>query len=138
MNQPFDVKFGMIKKIEASIPWRHLTSQSITANVEGIYLILSPNSTVKTTEKFLEEKIEEIKSQIKKGVDNLKDNLEEKEDGYFAGLITKIINNLSIDVKDIHIRIESKNSAQVTNFSCGLCLKEASFYTTNDNWEREY
>lgn len=66
---------------------------------------------METNENFLKKKIKEIKGQIKKGIENLKSDLEEKEDGYFSGLITKIINNLSIDLKDIHIRIEAKNSA---------------------------
>jgi vacuolar protein sorting-associated protein 13A/C len=50
--------------------------------------------------------------------------------------LTKIVDNVQLTVKNIHIRYEDEFSAGAgSNFSFGLTLKEFSANTTNQNWQ---
>ena len=56
-----------------------------------------------------------------------------------AGLITKIVDNLQINVQNMHIRIENDDMIEPDNsFSIGITLQEIDLYTTDENWERTY
>ncbi len=54
-------------------------------------------------------------------------------------LVTKIVDNLQINVKDIHVRIEHQDNIEIENsFSLGITLQEIDLYTTDDQWNRVY
>ena len=56
-----------------------------------------------------------------------------------AGLVTKIIDNLQISLKDLHVRIEHEDCAEPDNsFSIGYTLQGIDLYTTDENWQRVY
>lgn len=56
-----------------------------------------------------------------------------------AGLITKIVDNLQINLQNMHIRIENDDMIEPDNsFSIGITLQEIDLYTTDENWERTY
>jgi vacuolar protein sorting-associated protein 13A/C len=52
----------------------------------------------------------------------------EDSEGYFSGLVMKIIDNLQVTIKDIHIRYED----QIYNeYSFGATLEELKIFTVN-------
>ena len=56
-----------------------------------------------------------------------------------SSLITKIVDNLQINLKDIHVRIENEDTLEPENsFSLGITLQEIDLYTTDANWKRVY
>ena len=76
---------------------------------------------------FTEEVIEKLKS----------DGKEKKEDGYLDRLGSKIVDNIQIHVKNIHIRFE--DSINYSSFySMGFTLTELSMFTCNEEWKEDY
>lgn len=53
--------------------------------------------------------------------------------------MTKIVDNLQINLQDLHLRIEHEDTIQTENsFSLGITLQEIDLFTTDQNWERIY
>ena len=52
-----------------------------------------------------------------------------------GGMITRIIDNLQVTIRDIHIRIENKDEVDETrSFSLGIVLRGADLFTTDEKW----
>lgn len=57
----------------------------------------------------------------------------EKEAGMLSGLITKIIDNLQVSLKRIHVRVESQDPSDKNNdFSLGISLQSVEVFTVAD------
>lgn len=62
-----------------------------------------------------------------------------KEAGMTAGLITKIVDNIQVQLKNLHLRVENEDTIEPDNsFSLGITLQEIDLYTTDENWQRIY
>ena len=62
-----------------------------------------------------------------------------KEQGMTASMITRIVDNLQVSLKNLHIRVEREDVITPQNsFSLGITLQEIDLYTTDANWERIY
>jgi len=56
-----------------------------------------------------------------------------------ASLITKIVDNLQISLKNLHVRVENEDIIEPDNsFSLGITLQEIDLYTTDEHWKRIY
>lgn len=64
----------------------------------------------------------------------LDDAKEEKKDTFTEKLVTQIIKNLQVTIKDIHLRYEDNFSDPRNPFSLGFTLHNLSFQTTNEKW----
>ena len=56
-----------------------------------------------------------------------------------ASLVTRIIDNLQVTVRNVHVRIENKDTSEVArNFSLGVTLGAVDLFTTDEDWQRCY
>lgn len=62
----------------------------------------------------------------------------DENQGYFSKLAMKVLDNISVSIKDIHVRFEDHFSTLDQSYSFGLVLKRLEIQTTNENWERKY
>jgi vacuolar protein sorting-associated protein 13A/C len=53
-------------------------------------------------------------------------------------LLNKIVDNIQVTVKNIHVRYEDNYSYEKNPFSLGFTLKALSINTTNGDWEPHY
>ena len=53
-------------------------------------------------------------------------------------LLTKIVDNVQITIRNIHIRYENKKTLGGLQYSMGLTLKELLINTTNPEWEPKF
>ena len=54
-------------------------------------------------------------------------------------MITKIIDNLNISLRNIHLRIENEDTNdQDATFSIGIILQSVDLYTTDANLKKTY
>lgn len=72
-----------------------------------------------------------IKETFEVLVDKIKDA--KKEDGMLDKLGKKILDNLKLQIKNIHIRFEDSNENHTYSF--GISLKSLTFGTTDKNWK---
>jgi vacuolar protein sorting-associated protein 13A/C len=79
-----------------------------------------------------------LKKYIKETFEAIADKIKEskKEDGMLDKLGKKIIDNLKMQIKNIHIRFEEANQEHIYSF--GLALKSLTFGTTDKNWNPIY
>ena len=67
---------------------------------------------------------------------NQKGNSTEKQNGYWDGLFLKILDNLQVKFKTVHIRIESPFDNNHT--SLGVSLEEMFLVNTNEFWQEKF
>jgi hypothetical protein len=64
--------------------------------------------------------------------------LKNAANGSMSSLVSKIIDNIQIDIKNIYIRMEDSISNTSLPWCFGATLGSISIYTTNDSWERDF
>ena len=143
IKQPITIKAGTLGKLEIS-GLKNMTTKPVAVVIEDIYLILGPNSSVEWTEEdeansvastkrgLLDERMEDAKNA---------EAAEKKanEDLSWAEKFTaKIVDNLQLDVKRIHIRYEDATTCPGSTFAIGLTLKSLSVFSTDNKWKRQF
>lgn len=63
---------------------------------------------------------------------------ETTDDTFVSSLVSKIIDNLQVVIKNIHIRFEDKISHAGAPFSLGLTLSNLSAVSTDSNWDEAF
>ena len=57
-----------------------------------------------------------------------------ESDSFMNALVTKIIDNLQVKIKNIHVRFEDSTSHPQNPFAIGLTLSNLSAVSTNSDW----
>jgi vacuolar protein sorting-associated protein 13A/C len=143
---PVDIVHGYVETLEVVIPWASLESQPVKILLQGVYLLMTPMNISSTTkQEDLLERIEQLKSQI---LDEIEKSVERsfqanepqavKNNSYFERLSTKILDNLEIELSDVHLRIEDSVTFTSQTLSCGVTIDSFAVSTTNSNWEETF
>lgn len=128
---PLELIYGQIGFLRIQCPWRHLGSKPVIVEIKDIWLVVQPKTdsarweSVATLETSFEKKEELIREMAKALFDDLIKTAEEKkkEASMTAGLITKIVDNIQINIKDLHLRVENEDTIEIDNsFSLGITL----------------
>lgn len=145
LDLPIDVKFGYLGELTLLIPWSSLKNKPVKIIIEDVYMLCAP----RTPESYnVEEQIErELKVKLQRLADfelansskpdiNLDSN---RNESFTQSLLTKIVDNLQVTVKNIHMRYEDMNSV----FSEGPCafgisLSELSAVSTDESWNPSF
>lgn len=65
-------------------------------------------------------------------LDHFVKKVNQEKDGVMKGVLKKIINNLELKIRNIHVRFEEKR--EKTKFSFGMTLKSITFLPTDQQW----
>ncbi|KAK6464505.1 vacuolar sorting [Scheffersomyces coipomensis] len=140
---PIDVKFGHLGELTLQIPWSNLKGKPVRIIIEDVYLLASPIILQDYDEE--EDKKRELNLKFDK-LDNLETidqatkqnqsiaNDTAANETFTESLITKIIDNLQITIKNIHIRYEDDSILTEVPYSIGLTLNELSAVSTDESW----
>ena len=146
---PVDVCEGYIGELTLSIPWSNLKGKPCKVSIDNIYLIALPNGLSSDNSDDLNEEEDELRAQQVKQerLENaelllnsqtnsaLSPEDEQKNQSFSNSLITKILNNLQVVIKNIHLRFEDNHSSNLNKkFSLGVTLSEISAISTNSDW----
>lgn len=143
LKLPLNVKFGHLGELTLQIPWSNLKGKPVRVIIEDLYLLASP--TVASEFDLEEEKQREINVKRQK-LDHLSiienANIQNQElasninnnESFTESLVTKIVDNLQVTIKNIHIRYEDDSILTEDPYSVGITLKELSAVSTDDNW----
>ncbi|KIY52729.1 hypothetical protein FISHEDRAFT_63685 [Fistulina hepatica ATCC 64428] len=141
---PVDVIEGHLGKFTLSLHWMNLGNQPVEVLVEDVYLLVVPS------EVDIDPEEEEARTQAAKAdrLENAEllhtDQVEQAADssqqqrGLWSSILTKIVNNLQVTVKNIHIRYEDKISVPGHPFAGGITLAGFKAVSTNENWEAAF
>ena len=154
---PFKFLFGRIKKLSLFIPWKENFSVPTEIIIESIQIVLTVTSNsnkweytdynnyenklyyllkfsnermLQLTQSFIEE-VKKLENKEQKDISS-----KEKQNSFWDGLIVKILDNLQVKFKNVHIRIEAPFDNNHT--SLGISLEEMFVVNTNEEWEEEF
>ena len=157
---PFKFLFGKIKKLSLLIPWKQNFSVPTEITIESVQIVLTVTSDsdkwdftdynnyenklyyllkfsnermLQLAESFIEET---RKMELEKTGKKQNYQQQEKQNTFWEGMVMKILDNLQVKFKNVHIRIEAPFDNNHTSF--GMSLEEMFVVNTNENWEEEF
>lgn len=143
---------GRIKKLYIKVPWNALSSKPVTCEVSGLELVISPlerdlwqqlvlkqnrfealEATIiefakQTFLDILEEERKQLAPADAKGAD---------QSGFMMNLTTKIIDNMQINITNIHVRYEDTKFFKKP-LSMGVTLQRLQIHTTDEKWKEAF
>ncbi|CUM64753.1 uncharacterized protein PRCAT00002364001 [Priceomyces carsonii] len=140
---PVDVKCGYIGELTLQIPWSNLKSKPAKVIIEDVYVLASPiilqnydlNEENAREQQLKRERLKDLETIEQAAAQNesLADDMN-KNESFTESLITKIIDNLQVTIKDIHVRYEDDSVYTETPYAIGLTLNELSAVSTDESW----
>ncbi|KAG0143880.1 hypothetical protein CROQUDRAFT_660682 [Cronartium quercuum f. sp. fusiforme G11] len=148
---PVDVVEGSIGSLVLTVPWTALGSRPVKAVIEDIYLLAVPASESKfdpeeDDRRKQASKMEKLKnaellltapSGTLASPDSTTDE-SNKNESFIAAMTNKILDNLQLRIKNVHIRYEDKMSVPGHPFAVGFTLAELSAVSTDEDWQESF
>lgn len=144
LQLPIDVLEGHVGNLILQIPYSNLKSKPVKVFIEDVFLLAGPeegHSDAGQKRREQAQKLDklalwEVSSEraVLKNAQNegaAVSETDKQNQNFTSSLITKIVENVQITIRNIHIRFEEPN----INSSVGLTLGELSAVSANSNWE---
>ncbi len=149
LELPINVHSGYLGQLTLQIPWSNLRNEPVKVIVEDVYLLIEPTNDERYNSEEEERRAQAVKQENLATLDIITKNQESAtysenhsndlaNENFQTTLITKIIDNLQIQIKNIHIRFEEFSNLTPNPFAIGIILKELSAVSTNDSWETSF
>ncbi|MBW0564410.1 hypothetical protein O181_104125, partial [Austropuccinia psidii MF-1] len=146
---PIDVVEGSIGSLVLTVPWTALGSQPVKAAIDNIYLLAIPSSKNKFDPEDDERrqkatKMEKLKnsklllSSTAGTPGNTSTEEAEKNESFVAVMTKKILDNLKLRIKNVHVCYEDKISVPGHPFLIGLTLAELSAVSTDEDFCKSF
>ncbi|EME44915.1 hypothetical protein DOTSEDRAFT_70827 [Dothistroma septosporum NZE10] len=140
---PLNVVEGHISSLILKIPWSNLRGQPVRINIEDVFLLASPKEDQEYNAEEEERRAHAVKMEKLDSAELLKERNTEgmsqaeqqKQQSFTAALTTTIIDNVQIQIKNVHIRYEDALSDPGHPFAAGITLQELSAVSTDENWK---
>ncbi|KAI9340870.1 hypothetical protein BDR26DRAFT_820276 [Obelidium mucronatum] len=143
-NLPVDVVEGFLGALTISIPWSDLKTKPVRIFIKDLYLLVNPKTETEYDEAVELERMHKAKMDRVEAAELLstKEKLpEDKQNTTFVTqLITKIVDNLQINIENIHIRYEDKSlgGSSEKQLSIGITLSRLSAESTDELWKATF
>ena len=164
-NFDLSILHGEIKTLEVTIPWTALLNSPVKVLIDGVNLQMGPLNVAALDKEETKKRVISAKMQKLKMVDRLIDypsgasggEFEKEEsvnshDGpdkarkpapharatYVQQWTSKIIDNIEITLKNVHIRYEDSQTIPNCPFSSGLTLSSFTLSTCDENWHEKF
>ncbi|KAI9788366.1 MAG: hypothetical protein M1816_006969 [Peltula sp. TS41687] len=142
LRLPVNVVEGHLGLLTLSIPWSNLKGKPVKVFIEDIYLLAAPKEESSYDEEeearrgqaLKMEKLESMEMLKERSGEGLSKEEQQKHQSFTESLVTKVVDNLQVSVKRIHLRYEDTLSAPEHPFSLGLTLGEFSAVSTDEKW----
>ena len=146
LKLPLNVVEGHLGALTLKIPWSNLRGQPVQVYIEDVFVLAAPKEDAEWDDDEEERRRQAVKIEKLDSAELLKERNQEglsqeeqqKNQSFTDSLVTKIVDNLQITVKNIHIRYEDSISAPGHPFALGLTLDEFSAISTDGEWKPTY
>lgn len=143
LKLPINVVEGHLGELTLVIPWSNLRGAPVKIFIEDVFLLASPKEEAQYNEEEEERRKQRIKMEKLDSAELLKERSQEglsqeeqkKSQSFTESLVTKIVDNLQVTVKNIHVRYEDSISAPGHPFALGVTLEEFSAISTDGEWK---
>ncbi|GAB1518861.1 Vacuolar protein sorting-associated protein 13 [Rhizoctonia solani] len=141
---PVDVLEGYVGTFTLTIPWQNITGRPVEVYIEDVYLLAVPaaestfdpaedeeRKQATKQERLNAAEIVRVRGQM---ADASTTNDSQQHQGLIESITGRIVNNVQITVKNIHIRYEDSISAPGHPFSAGITLAGFTANSVDENW----
>ncbi|KAI0196929.1 hypothetical protein F4808DRAFT_439325, partial [Astrocystis sublimbata] len=143
LKLPINVVEGHLGQLTIVIPWSNLRGAPVKVFIEDVYLLASPREEAaydpeeedRRKQRIKMEKLDSAELLKERNQEGLSQEEQKKSQSFTESLVTKIVDNLQVTVKNIHVRYEDSISAPGHPFSLGLTLEEFSAVSTDGQWK---
>ncbi|KAK2733181.1 hypothetical protein FQN57_002273 [Myotisia sp. PD_48] len=142
LHLPLNVVEGHLGQLTLSIPWSNLRGKPVKINIEDVFLLAAPkaDSSFDPEEESRREhtikmdKLESAELIKDSNSDGLSQEEQLKNQSFTQSLVTAIVTNLQVTIKNVHFRYEDGIAVPGHPFALGLTIKELSAVSTDSNW----
>ncbi|KAI1407326.1 vacuolar protein sorting-associated protein 13 [Hypoxylon sp. FL1857] len=142
LKLPINVMEGHLGELTLVIPWSNLRGAPVKVFIEDVFLLASPKEEAAYDEDEEERRRQRLKMEKLDSAELLKERSQEglsqeeqkRSQSFTESLVTKIVDNLQVTVKNIHVRYEDSISAPGHPFALGMTLAEFSAVSTDGEW----
>ncbi|OCK84928.1 vacuolar protein sorting-associated protein 13 [Lepidopterella palustris CBS 459.81] len=142
LHLPLNVVEGHLGQLTLSIPWSNLRGKPLKVNIEDVFLLAAPKEDAEYDADEEERRAHAVKMEKLDSAELLKERNTEgmsqeeqsKNQSFTASLVSAIVDNVQVSVKNIHIRYEDSISDPGHQFASGITLEEFSAVSTDGNW----
>ncbi|XP_057336557.1 intermembrane lipid transfer protein Vps13D isoform X1 [Microplitis mediator] len=139
---PIEIKAGFIGKVRLQVPVRQIRTASWVIAIEQLYLVASPINLDDYDQETEEQIFQEYKHSRLDALEARWRASNERDAGYYAtsysswinygtSLVTNIIENLQLNIKDVHLRFEDVTRKPV---ALGITIKALSAQSCDATW----
>ncbi|KAJ1311503.1 hypothetical protein OPQ81_009990 [Rhizoctonia solani] len=141
---PVDVLEGYVGTFTLTIPWQNITGRPVEVYIEDVYLLAVPAAESKFDPTEDEERKQATKQERLNAAEIVRvrgqmadastTNDSQQHQGLIESITGRIVNNVQITVKNIHIRYEDSISVPGHPFSAGITLAGFTANSVDENW----
>lgn len=133
---------GHVGQLVLQIPWSNLKNKPVKVVIEDVFLLAAPKDDTEYDEEEEERRAQALKRDRLENLEMIEqaqpselsqDDIK-KNQSFTESLVTKVVDNLQVTIKNIHIRYEDHGSIPNHPFSVGIMLGELSAVSTDDDW----
>ncbi|KAH9250088.1 hypothetical protein BASA81_012135 [Batrachochytrium salamandrivorans] len=156
---PLEIKVGRIKSLRISIPWTRLGSEPVKISIDGVYALVvlkthapdpagdKPGSV--STSDFLKRRNHREKLRMLRWASLTEDQTQstppkgsggeeereftEEDAGFWSKLFSKVVDNLVVEVHNIHLRVEDHGQFTHRSFCAGVSIASFTAMTCDGN-----
>ena len=142
LKLPVNVVEGHVGNLTLTLPLSNLRGKPVKINIDEVFLLAAPKEDAaydeeeerKRAQAVKMEKLENAELLKERNADGMSQEEQQKNQSFVDSLVTAIVDNLQISVKNIHLRYEDSIAAPGHPFALGVTLKEFSAVSTDENW----
>ncbi|KAJ4289964.1 Vacuolar protein sorting-associated protein 13 [Collariella sp. IMI 366227] len=142
LKLPINVVEGHLGELTLVIPWSNLRGAPVKVFIEDVFLLASPKEEAEYNEEEENRRKQRIKMEKLDSAELLKERSQEglsqeeqkRTQSFTESLVTKIVDNVQVTIKNIHVRYEDAISAPGHPFALGITLEEFSAVSTDGEW----
>ncbi|KAL1801615.1 hypothetical protein ACET3X_001957 [Alternaria dauci] len=143
LRLPLNVVEGHLGSLTLSIPWSNLRGKPLKVNIEDVFLLAAPKEDAdydaeeeeKRAHAVKMEKLDSAELLKERNTEGMSAEEQQKNQSFTASLITAIVDNVQVTVKNIHIRYEDSIADPGHPFALGVTLADFSAISTDENWK---
>lgn len=143
LKLPINVMEGHLGELTLVIPWSNLRGAPVKVFIEDVFLLASPkeesqydpDEEERRKQRLKMEKLDSAELLKERNLEGLSQEEQKKNQSFTQSLVTKIVDNLQVTVKNIHIRYEDSIADPGHPFALGVTLEEFSAVSTDGQWK---
>ncbi|EJD03959.1 vacuolar protein sorting-associated protein vps13 [Fomitiporia mediterranea MF3/22] len=142
LDLPFGVVEGRIGRFMLSINWTKKETP-VVIEIEDVQVLIAASSATAYSREDEERREQQLKQERLERAEALRMGGEVSESssfgaGYFNSIIARIVNNVQVKIKNIHLRYEDKQTVPAHPFAAGITLAGLSAVSVDADWKPKY